>query len=241
MCIIVYKPAGIPLPGNSILYNCDQDNPDGIGYMYRADNGRIVISKGFMDINDFLDDIEKVPNILQKDVAIHFRLATHGNISPGNCHPFPITDKIIDLRRERYVCNIAIMHNGIVPDLSHQDKTLSDTMCAVKIISECGEGSDPAKKILSTGKFLVMDNHETRLYGDFIQDSGIYYSNFRYKSLEFYSSSSFEDRLDYECELFDQFLDESKIDFFDYDEDEIEDMFELYKKNRVFSYEMIFD
>ena len=223
MCIIVFKPAGIPIPDKNILYTCYEDNPDGIGCMYRADNGRIVISKGFMTIEEFIEDIQKVPNTLKKDIAIHFRLATHGNISPGNCHPFPITDKILHLRQTKHICRTAIMHNGIVPDLTHPDKTLSDTMCAVKIISECGEHSPPAQTILSTGKFLVMDKIETRLYGYFVEDSGIYYSNTRYKPDVNYSSDPGYD--DIEQELFELFLEEHNISFWEYDDDELYAMY----------------
>lgn len=244
MCIIVYKPIGEELPDYNILAGCAADNPDGAGYMYRSDNGKIIISKGFFDIDELIFEIEKLGNVKDKDIAIHFRYATHGSISPGNCHPFPITKNIRTLRRKNLVCQSAIMHNGVISGMDHKNKTLSDTMCAVKIISDTGEKSQPSLKILSSGKFLIMDSLETRMYGDFINDDGIFYSNNGYYLYKYWDEwekddiemdtwdkwesywdlqESEKDDLSDE-EVFDRYMCEKKALFSDMDRDEIEEM-----------------
>lgn len=180
MCIIVYKPAGIDLPNELTLFQCGIENPDGIGIMYRDDYDRVCIIKGFYDIVDLLDTLDDIPDIKNKDLAIHFRYATHGEISPGNCHPFPITKKIRDLRKTRLACSAGIMHNGIVNNMTHTNKTLSDTMIAIKIISDTGVDSISSKTILKSGKWLIMDKDNVSISGEFIYDNGVYYSNYGY-------------------------------------------------------------
>lgn len=178
MCIIVYKPPGIDLPNDDILYNCSDSNPDGIGFMYRNDDGKIIINKGILTVRDLLKELSRVPDIKSRDLAVHFRYATHGDKSPGNTHPFPMSCNIREMRRLHNRVDCAIMHNGVVLGLpQHRDISLSDTMCFIKQIIALGMDNEGIVKILNQGKFLIMDSKETKMYGTFINDGGIYYSN----------------------------------------------------------------
>ena len=52
MCVIVYKPAGCPMPANEVLQACWAANKDGAGMMLPHD-GRVLIRKGFMEWGAF--------------------------------------------------------------------------------------------------------------------------------------------------------------------------------------------
>lgn len=183
MCIIVYKDVELDMPSKQALQNCFESNPDGAGYMLRLPDGKILIRKGFLKFNDLWNSLQSITDVKSKELCIHFRYATHGDKSAGNTHPFPVTRKIHTMRKLRLVCDVAIVHNGIISGLTHDDKTLSDTMCMVKRIVTEGEQSESVQKALLAGKFVIMDAAETRIYGVFMTDTetGIMYSNDAYK------------------------------------------------------------
>ena len=58
MCIIINKPAGVTL-SDEIIGNCFDSNPDGAGFAF-ADNGTVVISKGYFELGDLLNSLETV-------------------------------------------------------------------------------------------------------------------------------------------------------------------------------------
>lgn len=199
MCIIVYKPQGITMPKNSILENCFDSNPDGAGFMYQDHNSnKVIINKGFMTFNSLIIAIQSLKSeldITAIDLILHFRYATQGSISPGNCHPFPITKKVKELKELQISSKMAMVHNGIINFCTdyHTNKTkrqaiLSDTQIFIKnYLAKMNNSTlfNPAVLALieeSTGsKFVFMDANRTELIGNFIEDKGIYYSNSTYK------------------------------------------------------------
>ena len=102
MCIILHKPSNIQLPNISTLETCFQNNSDGAGFMYQHDNS-VYIQKGFMTFKSLitaLDQLQQKINIINTNLMIHFRLASHGHITSGNTHPFPITNNLKKLRQK---------------------------------------------------------------------------------------------------------------------------------------------
>ena len=75
-----------------------------------ADGGAVYIRKGFMTWDEFADGIN-FDALIDKACVFHFRFATHGSTSPGNCHPFPVGG---NLKRQKTRTDVAIAHNGIV-------------------------------------------------------------------------------------------------------------------------------
>lgn len=238
MCIIVYKDNGVVLPNKRTLQNCFENNSDGAGYMLRLEDNRILIRKGFMQFNDLWNSLMSIDRLTDKELCIHFRYATHGDKSPGNTHPFPVTRKINTLRRLRTVCECGIVHNGVVSNLTHVDKTLSDTMCMVKRIVTEGEMSADVQATLLAGKFIVMDETETRIYGKFISDeSGVMYSNDGYMAIEYiYTqykgydkwSNAWYGSEDVDCDMIEEYNKQYGTDFLTWDEVEAHiDMMEI--------------
>lgn len=189
MCIIIGKPTHEALPEYGTLANCFENNPHGAGFMYR-NKGIIHIRKGFMSLPELLDAIDEEKISEKHEVIYHFRIATAGSIKPANCHPFPSSADIAELRQVRIKTDYGIAHNGILHYKEDLENDLSDTMSFIKdflsdktIVSTFHETQiqEALQPIISGSKFAVMTPYETHLAGDFIEDNGLFYSNTSYK------------------------------------------------------------
>jgi|BioPla2DNA2_1021312.scaffolds.fasta_scaffold14732_5 hypothetical protein len=184
MCIIVYKPIGVELPSKETLKNCFDNNPDGAGFMYRK--GReIRIRKGYMKFKSFYQALKNISRvnggITNTDLLMHFRIATHGTIEPGQTHPFPVSENYTDLVREKITTKQALAHNGILTAYAPPEEVasvMSDTMWF--IAQNAGDIQTPLKNGVN-GKFVLMNTEETLVYGQFTMDAGVYYSNDSYR------------------------------------------------------------
>jgi hypothetical protein len=186
MCIIMVIPYGEKIPSLDVFKICAKNNKDGFGFMYRRNN-TIRIRKGYFNVEQLYNDVKNIKN---SEICIHFRYATHGTISAGNCHPFPLTNNVDTLRRTKLTCDIGIAHNGVISGME-KDIQLSDTMVFIKNLSVDNpkEISTHIKDI--DGKFLIMSKYKTYLIGNFLYDDGIYYSNDGYKKVESYFATSY--------------------------------------------------
>lgn len=129
MCVIVAKDEGCRVPDISTLRKCWDRNPHGAGFMWKEKDGSVSGKKGFMTWEDF-ESAWKSQGFSKDDgVIIHFRLATSGGISQGNCHPFPVTKKVKELKALSFNANMAVVHNGV---FGAGTDSLSDTMLWVK-------------------------------------------------------------------------------------------------------------
>lgn len=117
MCLAIYKPSKVSIEWDALEegFRC---NSHGAGFV-TVHEGRLTISKGFFTFEAFR--AAYLPHE-RKQAAIHFRLATHGNQDEGNCHPFPVTDEI------------AMIHNGVLPIDTSDDKSRSDTWHYVEYV-----------------------------------------------------------------------------------------------------------
>lgn len=187
MCILIHKPKNVGFPKEDYFLNCFENNPDGIGISWVDNAGISHIKKGFMRFNKFMKFLSNNPELSGFDCLIHFRYATHGSIVSGNCHPFPVSMRISDLKKTNISGNFQIMaHNGIISELSdivrcyHKDD-LSDTMVFAKMLKSDGLKMKYIRDILESGKFCLQDSSGTTRYGKFIEDMGLFWSNATYK------------------------------------------------------------
>ena len=198
MCVIVAKKRGIELPSKKTLKDCFETNPDGAGLMYVNENKKIVIEKGFMTFEAFykkLTELDKKYDLKKKALVMHFRITTQGGTSPGNCHPFPVTDDEKKLKSTYLECdNIAFAHNGIISLYSmRDDKGMSDTMLLSKELLyplfnynkkfyKQEHNQELIEEIIGTDKIAFLDNKENiTLIGDFKKDGELYFSNLNHK------------------------------------------------------------
>ena len=194
MCVIIHKPAGIEVPSINVLENCHNNNPHGIGMMFNdPSTNTVIIRKGFRNPQELLETImqcEHELGICMTDVelVIHFRFATHGEISPNNCHPFPTIPIEEVLCNTNVSCSCGIAHNGII-DFVDDDPKLSDTMMFVvhyiadmdfydiykaRNLIEYAIGTDKFIALSGTGEVLKLGEWEERII------DGCFYSNWSY-------------------------------------------------------------
>ena len=58
MCIICVSKSGVRQPGDALLRSMFLHNPHGAGFMYARD-GRVMIHKGFMDVDEYIRAIHR--------------------------------------------------------------------------------------------------------------------------------------------------------------------------------------
>jgi len=199
MCIIAIKPAGVKTPATETIENCWYNNSDGAGFMYAKD-GNVFIEKGFMklkSLKDALKQLEKKVDVTNTPIVLHFRITTHGGTSPGNCHPFPVTEKLPLLQMRKSKAPLAVAHNGII-DIKPSQKDISDTM--EYIISQLAPLYQLKKDFYrhEAGKKLVYNAIKSKMVfldgngyiatiGDFITgEDGLLYSNNSFKARTIY-------------------------------------------------------
>ena len=185
MCIIFSKPAGVAFPSITTLKACWERNPHGAGFAV-ATGKHVYIRKGFMTWDEFaaidFDGLE------DHACVFHFRYATHGSMSPGNCHPFPIVG---NLKRTDATVDVAVAHNGVILGQQTSKNDYSDTMCYIEnsiapYYKQCkGKGKmytsvkRRANLLAETGSkwsFLYSDGTIVNV-GDGIECDGVWYSN----------------------------------------------------------------
>ena len=199
MCIIVAKRKGLELPTKEILRNCFNYNSDGAGIMFN-DGKQVFIEKGFMDFNSFysrLEALDKEFNLVNSDLALHFRISTSGNVDQGNCHPYPISTETSQLRNLSLVTDIGMAHNGVIrKHIPETRSILNDTQTFIKNFVYNMYSSN--KEFLTVDAnikaleeeagsklcFITKDN--MYIIGKFIEETnGILYSNDTYLSYDY--------------------------------------------------------
>jgi len=109
MCIAILNKNGI-IP-EEYLFNSYSNNPDGIGIIW-AERNKLYTFKTF-NYDAFLGKYYEIRERITTPIAIHFRIATSGQVNMINCHPFIVNNRL------------AFIHNGIIPKLGNSE--LSDT------------------------------------------------------------------------------------------------------------------
>lgn len=202
MCIIVAKPMNIEMPDTETLKRCFNYNSDGAGFMW-ADGKTVHIRKGFMKFESFMNALDKeLPEAMRTDtpIVMHFRIATHGKVQPGCCHPFPLTDDKKELASISTEARIGVAHNGIIAGRS-TNNNWSDTMDFIANVMTPLMRMNPSFMHNSNAidllegacdsKLAILDNAgDIATVGHFYEDDGVLYSNTSYMKST-YSWSSY--------------------------------------------------
>ena len=158
MCIAIYSLKGTDIPSEDILKTCFLNNPDGAGFAFNR-GGKVHIVKGFMDYKGFISAFKKYDaefGFKQRGVLIHFRIATHGGVNVGCCHPFPISSNEKQLKKSKTISDYAVIHNGIIFLTADKKNPLSDTMLFIR---------DYLTKISSNRNWFYNKKNTELIYG----------------------------------------------------------------------------
>ena len=94
MCLAIFKQANVLIPDEALRSGW-VSNPDGAGYAF-ASKGKIITSKGFTTLREFMEEYEKAAQKYKKcPGVVHFRIRSMGDKSKENTHPFPIMDGVM--------------------------------------------------------------------------------------------------------------------------------------------------
>lgn len=215
MCIIAVKKIGVELPNENVFKNCFYNNDDGAGFMYNKD-GKVIIKKGYMTFTAFKialeDSLREIKDVKNTGMVFHFRITTQGGTKPQNCHPFPISNRDIDLQATYFETDLGIAHNGII-DLTSgynygtydytlkkyikKDSHLSDTQLFIRDylygiyklnnkFYESEDGLDLVERLIDSKMAFLSPNGDIKTVGVFNESKGMLYSNYTYS----YSSYS---------------------------------------------------
>ena len=180
MCVAIYKPENVELPALEVLKQCWDANPDGAGFALRTDGEySIGIHKGYMTWKSFIAAYEKYHLAdFTGDLLLHFRIATHGGISPGLTHPFSLTKDVKLLTHTHVLTNYALIHNGMLPIESEEG---SDTMEFCRRLAPFYQNIPSAFNLIEgmagNNKIAVMTRDKVHLFGEWERLNGVYFSN----------------------------------------------------------------
>ena len=127
MCIICISPKQVRQPSDTVIETMFRRNPHGAGYMYARD-GKVIIHKGFMNLDDYLDSIHHEHFTAKDSVVYHCRISTQAGVTREMTHPFPLSNRPEHMRYLDLDCGIGVAHNGIIQLTSDTaEKEYSDT------------------------------------------------------------------------------------------------------------------
>lgn len=185
MCIIIYKDADVNPPDDTTLKNCLTTHTDGFGAMWRVGD-KVAITKGLYKFAAVKKIIDAIPK--ETEAAFHFRMATHGGVKIGNCHPFPLSSRVDALESPYGVFDSGLVHNGVISGYGYSKQSLhSDTMNFIKAIERKTKRRYTYERLKphmdsAGGKFVVFVPGWTYFFGDFVEDNKLRFSNSTYKT-----------------------------------------------------------
>jgi hypothetical protein len=191
MCVIALKLEGVKLPTDDHLRNCELRNRDGIGIaLHRKNATEILIKKDFKDVEILISWLKE--NVKPEDTCmIHFRFATHGLKDEGNRHPFPITKNKEMMRQTELVCQMAMVHNGVISQYGTETKFSDTQQFVMDILAEeaikNNIGVPAVQKLISNyiekDRLAIMLNAGmVWMWGEWIKVDDIFYSNDSYEA-----------------------------------------------------------
>lgn len=173
MCVIIAKYSGTKMPSENIIRAAVARNNDGWGFVTSSG----VCEKGF-GVENLLKKLKKVK--IEDSVILHCRWRTHGSVSIKNCHPF-----------KDEVSGMWFAHNGVLDIESKNDMTDSEICFRERLIpafNKYGFGTKQFDMVVErereTSRFAFMYNGEIRLYGNYTEINGVYYSNTNFWPLQ---------------------------------------------------------
>ena len=195
MCVIAFSKAGEKVPTKEQFKQMWDQNSHGAGIMVDQGNGSVYYKKGLMTFDAFMDaydEVSKKFDLVELASAFHFRIKTHGNTDAPTTHPFLLSPRYQDLRRQEYNGNVPVlMHNGTISGFGGWiDKLASDTQdfaatVGYRMLRKTSKGTKPSAAVRKAVEKLTSSSRVIVFYGDgqpitlgsWTEVDGIKYSN----------------------------------------------------------------
>ena len=233
MCIIIVANKNKKIPSGHIEL-ANELNCDGFGISASINNKLFVYKSVSMNSDDIIKLYNSIRQVATGDIVLHFRLATHGDVSDELCHPFYVNK------------NLVMFHNGVIRDsvsgYSKHNKNESDTTAFVKnILKNFKKGFQNNKTIMNMisksveeyNRLCFLDSTGKTTYTSsdkWVEHNGILYSNpdVFYKDEDYkyinpvtmdYVEGNYYDKY-YDSEYYDEYIEyKDNIDYYkDYEE-----------------------
>ncbi len=233
MCIIIVANKNKKIPNEHIKL-ASELNCDGFGIAASINNKLFVYKSISMNSNDIIKLYNSIRQVATGDIVLHFRLATHGDISDKLCHPFYVNKDLV------------MFHNGVIRDsvsgYNRHNKNESDTTAFVNnVLKNFKKGFQNNKTIMnmisesveeynrlcfldSTGKTTYTSSDKWVKYkGILYSNSDVFYNDEDYKYINpatmDYVEDSYYDKY-YDSEYHDEYIEyKDNIDYYkDYEE-----------------------
>ena len=167
------------LETKGMLKDIYTSNSDGIGYMYGTKDGLKVVKFLPKSMADAEACIKRMPSD-ERDIAIHFRMTTHGDTDLTNCHPYDVVPGYV-----------AMMHNGVLHTGNKPDESKSDTWHFIKdyLASPIAEHPDMifndsfltmVADFIANNRFVFMNGEGRMSHVNFdqgVEHDGMWFSN----------------------------------------------------------------
>lgn len=195
------------MPSKKTLQTCFENNPDGAGYMY-AYNKKVYIEKGFMSFSKFWKSLSDTRKKVGDNVpyVLHFRISTQAGKRQDCTHPYPLSDKMAELRKLSTTTDIGIAHNGIISltsagysytkTITYNDtmEFITDYLSLIIKSKDYYKDKDTLTLIerLCGSKLAILDGDgHCQLVGNgWVLEDGVFYSNTSYLAHKVYYNSS---------------------------------------------------
>ena len=196
MCIICVSPKRVRQPNVTTIRRMFRNNPDGAGYMVARD-GKVIISKGFMNVDEYIEAIRAEHFTAKDPVVYHFRISTQAGVNPQMTHPFPLSNRIEHMKVLDVECSCGVAHNGIIRlTTDRNNREYSDTALFIAnylslIIREPGDLKDERVLTLihrlAGSKLAIMDGDGyIATIGEYINQKGLLFSNTSFETDTYY-------------------------------------------------------
>ena len=196
MCIICVSPKRVRQPNVTTIRRMFQNNPDGAGSLVARD-GKGIISKGFMNVDEYIEAIRAEHFTAKDPVVYHFRISTQAGVNPQMTHPFPLSNRIEHMKVLDVECSCGVAHNGVIRlTTDPRNREYSNTALFIAnylslIIREPGDLKDERvlKLIhrLAGSKLAIMDaDGYIATVGEYINQKGLLFSNASFETDTYY-------------------------------------------------------
>lgn len=192
MCVICASPKGTRQPTLAEVRRMFRRNPDGAGYMYARD-GKVIIHKGFMDVDSFINAIRGEHFTAKDSVVYHFRISTQAGVDPTMTHPFPLSNQREVMKALDVSCGCGIAHNGVIRLTSDpREHEYSDTALFIAdymsaYLRKPSDLHDPdflslIESIIHSKMAILDGSGFIATVGSFYSDHGLLFSNLYHRA-----------------------------------------------------------